>query len=208
MFLHKQKYSLRSLLYDWIPAFAGMTRHRAVVLILFVFLLYVPTSFATNGTLDLEVAHYQGAIPKNGVAIPFLKLKLSAIHEDVIVEEIQIRRQGLSSYQDFGRVWASINYRKRSYNTSFLHNDLATIKFRKPLLIAKDETIPVTIYANMRGNLGIGKTSHFFLEKINTTAQAKIYSYKTEQLRSLAKKATKKNFRVQCKNQRCVKMEL
>lgn len=172
------------------------------------FLLLLSPVFAAVGDLQVGIRSYDGYIPKNAVGIPFLTLQLSAEDEDALVSGVTIRRNGLSSYTDLERVWAMVDG-KRSYNTRVLFNDLAIVRFRKPMTIAAGENKEVIVYGNMN-SLGRGRTVYFSVEDIDSTAQ-NIYMYS---LRSQAKTeeaafstTSRKKFRIECVDQKCRKIQ-
>lgn len=137
------------------------------------------------------------AIPKNGVRIPFLKVKISAIDENVLISGFRITRQGLSSFSDFGRIWAETEDDFKSFKRKLNTDDFVEIPFRKSIKIQKGQNQIFKIYANLNVE-GSGKTMALSLDGVLTPNF--IETIKTEiEPTTIVKKQSK----IYCKNQKC-----
>ena len=114
-------------------------------------LIFSPTGGeAYQGDQVLNVIQESKSMPLgiNSIStLPYLKLFLPAEGGNVLVTELKIRRSGHSAYTDFERVWVSFDG-KRSQISRILHDDTVSIKFKKPVLLEREETKVMQFYAN------------------------------------------------------------
>jgi hypothetical protein len=180
--------------------------------ILLLSLCFALPAFAV-GTLEVSQFAHSGRVPHNGVRIPFITINVTAQNDDVKISEITVRRRGLSEPSDFGRLIAITNNYRRSMNGKIDNDDLARLRFRKPLLVQKDKTEKITVYGNLNFDTK-GRTLFFTLEDIKSDAEnfflkstPRIFtSSKTRQKKSVFKSQIRNSFRIRCKNRKCVRV--
>ncbi len=154
---------LWGFLYFWYKN--GMNIFRNLLLISFGLVFAFPVM--ASGTLEVSQRSLgRGVLPRNGVSIPFLSLKLQAMGGDVSVSSIDVRRTGLSSSSDIDSVRAWAGY-TRSLRGSVSNDDVARLRFLGPLLIRNGEVREVVITANLDME-NFGRTVGFVLEGIET----------------------------------------
>jgi hypothetical protein len=179
--------------------------------LLFAILFTFPT-FAV-GTLEVSQFAHSGRVPRNGVRIPFITINATAQHDDVKIFEITVRRRGLSEPDDFERLIAITKNYKRSMNGHINNDNLARLRFRKPLLVEKDKTEKITVYGNLNFNVS-GRTLFFTLEEIQSDAESfflkstpRIFTPpKTRQTSFVPQSQAKHAFRIRCRNRKCVRV--
>lgn len=136
-------------------------------------LLAVPVAFsgtAVASDLTLTATQYSGPIPKNSVRTPFLTvLAETKGNYPIEINALTIRRNGLSSSGDFGRMIAIANRSVRSMNGRFNNDDLATLKFRDPVTVFPHHPMRIEILGNTRFE-GIGRTFNITLDSADTSA--------------------------------------
>ncbi|MCF7830968.1 hypothetical protein K9M41_03180 [Candidatus Gracilibacteria bacterium] len=174
-------------------------------LIIILGLFLSSTTFAMG---DLEVSSWQfsGVVPKNGIRIPFLTIQVTARNEEVQISEITVRRNGLSESSDISRLIAITDKFRRSLRTSFNNDDLATLKFRNPLVLTPNETHKITIYGNLNITATSGRTIALSLENITSSAnnisQPSVEeTFQEYQKRTIPKRANR--WRIKCVNRKC-----
>jgi|GEM_PF-1355769 len=153
-----------------------------------------------------------GSLPKNAVRVPFLTVNLQAQDGDVTLNNLVIERTGLSSNDDFGRIWAETSNYRRTNSRQFNNDSLVTLEFRNGLKLRDGETTRVTVYANLEFDGG-GRSARFNLKSIDhngdTTAPV-TNQFRSNTPPSNAEVQTKSRarydrtkFKISCKNQRC-----
>ncbi len=177
-----------------------------LILAFFFGLLAAETSFAKEGILRIGVHQHTGKIPSNGVAIPFLTLKLTAEDARINFSGMDVYRKGLSSANDFERVWAAVD-RTRSYNVAVLPDDKAKIHFKKPIEIQKGKSKILKLYGNLR-KMGKGRSAYFTIGNVYSSASGhRIATRKKKRARDFSKPITKKrrlkSYKIVCENRKC-----
>jgi len=141
--------------------------HNLIFMPILLLFLLNPTALAQSkdDLYEISVKNFGvGNVPQNAVALPLAELKIKA-NEDLELSEILVKRSGLSSWEDFGNIWASTNNYARSTRGRVGINDMAQIKFRHPVKIPKGESENFTIFVNL--NLqGTGRNFNFDIEKL------------------------------------------
>lgn len=126
----------------------------------------IPQSFASTNITAIPL---QRTIPKNGVNVPVLSLVLQTKEKPIQIEEIHIRRTGLSSHSDVEGVRAQTKNR-RSRRTPMLSDDIAKIQMSPSLEIPANTREQIIITANFQFKESY-RTIGFALEKIITTQE-------------------------------------
>jgi len=178
-------------------------------------LLTLIIGFSTTqaATLKTQVVNTNlGTLPRNAVRVPFLTVNLQAQGGDITLNNLVVERSGLSSNNDFGRVWAETSNYKRTSSRRFNNDSLVTLEFKNGLTISEDETSRIVVYANLEFESG-GRSASFSL--ISADHNAEIITPLAPQTRSVTapSKAAiqvkspnlydRIKFRISCKNQRC-----
>jgi len=128
-------------------------------------LLNISTSFAAQLETQTVKLNTQ-AVPQNGVRVPFLQLSLRATDGTIEIKSLTISRTGLSTNEDFGRIWAETNHYRRSTSRQLSNDDQVELEFRTPLQIEAGQTERLTIYANLKFEGG-GRTAALNLVNID-----------------------------------------
>lgn len=156
---------------------------------------------------EMKIDSYQSInqyLPKNGVRIPFLKIKISAIDEDILISGFQLTRKGLSSFSDFGKIWAETEDDFKSFKRKLNTNDFVEIPFRKIIKIPKSQSQTFEIYANLNVE-GNGRTMALSLAGVITPnfITAETASTETEETETEVETEMKKQSKIYCKNRKC-----
>jgi len=167
--------------------------------------------------LEVQATSQAGNLPRNGVRIPLLQINLRAQTESVTVKSVVLSRSGLSSSDDIGRVWIQDEYVRLTRARQFTNDDILTLEFTRPLVIAPHETKRLTVLANLEFSGG-GQTLRVDLQSIeadatlvspNTVRQVPS-SQRVDRRSSAGVKAKRTRFRydrskyrVKCRNSRC-----
>lgn len=109
-----------------------------------------------------------GVVPRNAVALPMLKVELTAL-DDATLESVVLERAGLSTSEDIGRVWGQTDTFRRTNKRQFTNDDQVELTFNTPLNFAKGERQTLTVYANLNFESG-GKT--LFLNLLELKSQS------------------------------------
>ncbi len=118
-----------------------------------------------NNTHKISVENFNfGVVPKNAVRLPIMEINIQA-KEDIELSEIWLRRSGLSTNEDFGRIWAEASSFRTSLRRSVLQDDSVQIKFLRPVRIKKNREENFIIYINLKSQGG-GRTFQFKVENI------------------------------------------
>jgi len=137
-----------------------------------ILLMPVATQAQELGTLHLSVSpSFERKIPRNSVRVPFLTLWAYAKDGDVLISEITIKREGLSSSDDFESVWAENALFQRSSRVNFHQDDTATVSFPGGLLIPANSKEKIFIFANLSSDVGSGRTAYFRLESVKAQSR-------------------------------------
>ncbi len=155
-------------------------------------------------------------LPKNAIRVPFLEVKLWAQGGAVNVKSFTIQRTGLSTNEDFGRVWAEADNFLRSRSRNINNDDLVETSFYRPLHIPNGSSATVTIYANLEFDSGGGRTAAFNLVGLETDADNTQFEDTRSMSQILAKKPIavtqsqntnsrydRTRFRIKCTYGRC-----
>lgn len=157
---------------------------------------------------DLQVSSQKisgNTLPKNGVRVAFLRLKLLNTHENQNIKTLTIGRTGLSNFQDIGRIWAESDSFKRTHSRKLSADDQVELTFRSPLQLQKNIPTEITIYANLNFKQS-GQTVSLNLLNIN---KASTETLKTSTQKRIIPKTTKlapydrSKYRIKCRNSRC-----
>ena len=141
--------------------------------------------FFNGNTLALSAENYElsvqdynhGVVPLNAVRLPLMSVIVQA-KRNISVSEIDLHRSGLSSWDDFGNIWAETDSYISSLRGRLNSDDYARIKFRSPINIAQGASEKFTIYINLELT-NAGNTFNFSLENIRISNQnhAKLSRY-------------------------------
>lgn len=180
--------------------------------IIFSAFLLSGTAFAA-GTLEVTQYAHSGRVPLNGVRVPLITINATAQGGDVQISEVIVRRRGLSAASDFGRLIAITDGYRRSLNAHIDNDDLATLRFRNPLVVEDGTTEKITVYANLDFETN-GRTMFFTLEEIKSDAEEnnllttpRVFTPITETPSGLTVRVKeKKSFRIKCVNRVCQKI--
>ncbi|NTW21946.1 hypothetical protein HGA34_00180 [Candidatus Falkowbacteria bacterium] len=103
------------------------------------------------------------SVPKNGARVPMAKVNLTAANDGAVtVSSLNLKRIGLSSYNQIDKVWAEkdgvIVASKKTINS----NDEASLTFSPALVISAGQTVTIELLAslvNASGNIGLSVVS-------------------------------------------------
>jgi len=174
-------------------------------------LLTISSSFAAQ--LETQIVDLNNrTLPQNAVRVPFIQLNLRAVDGPVEINSLTIQRTGLSTNEDFGRLWAETDNYRRTNSRQLNNDDLVELEFRNPLLVTPGNNERLTVYANLEFEGG-GRTAQLSVVDIDHSgvevmqepeAVAPIVTVK--QLPVVTESRSqydRKNFRISCKNQKC-----
>lgn len=177
-----------------------------------------PTLVAQAAQLQTQVVNLNNrTLPKNGVRIPFIQVNLRAIDGPVEIQSLVVSRTGLSTNEDFGRIWAETDQYKRSTSRRLTNDDQVELEFRTPLIIKPEQTQRLTIYANLEFEAG-GRTAALNLVEINhngvkqsepepaTETEKATPSISLRQVPVFTQSRSqhdRRKFKISCKNQVC-----
>lgn len=108
--------------------------------------------FSTTHAVQLQsqvINITPSTLPKNAVRVPFISVNLKAIDGPVNLRSLTVQRSGLSSNDDFGRIWAESSNYRRTNARNLSNNDQVELNFRTPLTIEANQTTQITVYANL-----------------------------------------------------------
>lgn len=133
----------------------------------FLFLWQIQDTSAARIEIESN-AISQGALPSNGVSIPFLEITLTP-DQSVSLESISIRQTGLSSHQDVKNLrivseWGS------SYRASVMPGGAAQIRFPRGFSIPGNRSTTLTLLANLSTQRG--RTIGFQLEEVHIDGES------------------------------------
>lgn len=129
------------------------------------FVFIASTEAISTDSYDISVENNSlGRVPLNAVRLPLTQITITA-KKDITVSEIHLRRSGLSSWDDFGNIWAETNSYRRSLRGRINSNDDARIRFRTPLSISAGMSEVFTVYINLDLDSS-GNTFSFSLEDV------------------------------------------
>ena len=144
-----------------------------------MFLLFGNELYAISPeSREISVQHYNHrVVPLNAVRLPLMKITVKA-KQDISVSEIELYRSGLSSWDDFGNIWAETDSYRSSLRGHLNSDDYARIKFRSPINISAGNSETFTVYVNLELN-NVGNTFSFSLEDVRIVNQnpAKLSRY-------------------------------
>lgn len=174
-------------------------------------LLSVSSSFAAQ--LETQMVDLNNrTLPKNGVRVPFVQLNLKALDGPIEINSLTVKRSGLSTNEDFGRIWAETDNYRRTNSRTLSSDDLVELEFRNPLVVTPGSNERLTIYANLEFEDG-GKTAQLSVidlkyngaEVIEPSAPTapEVSLKQAPVLTENKSRYDRINFRINCKNQRC-----
>ncbi len=106
-----------------------------------------------NGTLEVTLSAKNplgDTIPKGAQGVVFASLDLTAASDDVVLEDLTVLHEGFGASSDFSGVYAMIDgarvSRKRSIDSQ---SYTSTLRFTKPITIAKGKTITLQIAGDL-----------------------------------------------------------
>lgn len=156
-------------------------------------------------TLDLN----NRTLPLNAIRVPFVQLRLTAQADHIEIKSLTLKRSGLSSFDDFGRIWAETKNDVRTDSRQLSNKDTVVLRFRNPLQIAENQTETLTIYANLKFQ-GSGLTatlSVIDIEHSGETTSTKAEASEEKLSPALNTRAQNQydrtRFRIRCVNQLC-----
>ncbi len=176
-------------------------------MIIFSLLIFAPLTLQAQ-TLKVESNSIQpSVIPKNGVRIPFLSLDLiNENKQSLEVSSLTLKRTGLSSFEDLGRIWAESTSFKRSNSRKLNSDDVVTLNFRTPLNLTQNTKENITIFANInteKSGVTIG-LELLDLKTNKTTPQPTTIQSKIDQsLQQKNNRYDRSKYRIKCRNSRC-----
>lgn len=187
---------------------------KKIIFTLILILLSASTSFAAQ--LETQVVKIGSqTLPKNAVRVPFLQLNLGATGGTIEIKSLTISRTGLSTNEDFGRIWAETDHYRRSTSRQLSNDDQVELEFRTPLLIEAGQTERLTIYANLEFEGG-GRTAALNLVNIDhngsdaetdnnktSTASDNINVKQVPVVTESQSTHDRTQFKISCKNQVC-----
>ena len=160
--------------------------NKILFLALMGFLLLSQAKAQTSDLYEVSIKPiYLGVIPQNAVRVPIMQIDVKA-HSAILLSEIQLSRTGLSSWEDFGNIWAETKSYRRSLRRQLQADDTVTLNFRRPIKIEKDASETFTIYINLELEGG-GKTFQFNVIKIFAEEAKKKDFYKRSKNRRRAR---------------------
>ncbi len=186
-----------------------------LLLLSLTFLLSAPSSFnqAEAAELQTQVINVNnGTLPRNGVRVPFLQVNLRAVGGNVEIKSLNVSRSGLSSSDDFGRIWAQTDSYRRTNSRRLTNNDQVNLSFRSPLVVRPGENERLTVYANLNFSSG-GRTAALNLEGIESNSTEAAVTPRPEvEIKSQPRmpiyttspsRYNRQQFKISCKNQKC-----
>lgn len=108
--------------------------------------------FSITQAASLQIQSYPsnfGSLPKNAVRVPFTTLNLKALEGPITVKSLTVERSGLSSHEDFGRIWAETSNYRRTNSRRLSNDDQVVLEFRNGLYLAENQTTRITVLANL-----------------------------------------------------------
>ena len=174
--------------------------------LVFSLLSFSPQALAAELQVSSQSIN-NGTLPSNAVRVPFLNINLQSTNGSTEIKSLIIQRQGLSSSEDIGRVWAQTSTYRQTNKRQFTNDDQVELSFRTPLVIAEKQPVRVTVYANLNSLSG-GRTVRFNLLDINHNAQslAEPDVQLVPQTPAITRQKTpydRTRFRIKCVNSRC-----
>lgn len=182
-----------------------------------------PASTAQAAELQTQVIPLNNrTLPRNGVRIPFLQINLRAVGGPVEINGLVVGRSGLSTSDDFGRIWAETSNYRRTTSRQLTNDDRVELEFRSPLVVSTNENQRLTVYANLEFEDG-GRTASLNLLSIDhngqmpqveinlrnnltsseTTTQAEPVKMQVPVFTESKSKHDRTQFKIQCHNQVC-----
>lgn len=179
-----------------------------------------PQNNAQAAELETQVIPLNNrTLPRNGVRIPFLQINLRASDGLIEIDGLTIGRSGLSTSDDFGRIWAETNNYRRTTGRQLTNDDRVDLEFRSPLVITPGENQRLTVYANLEFEGG-GQTASLNLIALDhngdqpglnvrisdkqTSPQPSTQTQRQVPVFTESKsRHNRERFKIQCINQKC-----
>lgn len=140
------------------------------------------------GNLDVAL---NAASPANGSSIPyngvvsFGKVDLTAGSNDVTVNTVKMKRQGLGQYTDFSRVYFELNGARVSSRSTVNSDNEAVVTFSPALVVKAGTTTTLDLIAEMAATQSqLGGEHQFASTLVDSTAQTTNGSFTTPLLRT------------------------
>lgn len=92
------------------------------------------------------------SVPQNGTRVPFTRLNLSAGSHAVTVDTLTVKRTGLSTKDDFSKVWVEKDGIRISSQASLNTDDEALVSLSPALTISAGQTVTLEIVASLSGS--------------------------------------------------------
>ncbi len=169
--------------------------------------IFLANTTMASGFLEVSQFSHGGTVPKNGVRIPFLTITATARDADVHVQEVHVRRNGLSEAGDFTHLILITDDSRRSVNGNIDNEDIARLRFRTPYKVPQNETRELTVYGNLRMDFPNGRTVFFTLENLVSDAEnvvpVSLESHPVPQPIKSQFVRKKPWFRLECENRMC-----
>lgn len=179
------------------------------LIITLLILLFTPWQSASAAVLQSQAVSLNNrTLPKNGVRIPFISLNLKALDGSITVKSLTVERSGLSSNEDFGRVWAETTNYRRTQARRLSNDDQAELEFRNGLTIAQDEVVRLYVYANLEFE-GSGLTAQLNLIDLEhdgeTPTQESTTETNADKIRINQRQSAydRSRFRIKCTRGKC-----
>ena len=93
-------------------------------------------------------------VPKNATRLKFLEVEVQTRDCAIFISGLEVRRNGLSSFEDLGRIWAETANFRRSRRTQIQTDDSAQILWRSPILVPRNENFSFSVLGNIDSNSG------------------------------------------------------
>lgn len=109
-----------------------------------------------------------GSIPRNAVRVNFLEIYLKNIgSQSTAIESVTIKRSGLSTNEDFGRLWLETADYRRSFARQLGNDDHVRLEFRIPYALQPNTSAVLNLLGNMEAQ-NSNRTFAFDVVEIRT----------------------------------------
>lgn len=170
-----------------------------------------PVSKTQAAQLQTQIVNVNNrTLPKNAVRVPFIQVSLRAIGGPVEINSLTVVRTGLSTNEDFGRVWAQTDNFRRTNGRQLNNDDQVVLEFRSPLVVNPGTNERLTVYANLEFEGG-GRTAALNLTNIESNASDEptppaapmVEVRQTPVITQSQSRHNRQQFKIRCKNQIC-----
>ncbi len=149
--------------------------------------------FLTFAVFSVSIAHAEiitqvqnttpSSLPKNAVRVKFMDVTLTNTSQTPeSIRSLTLKRAGLSSSEDLGRIWLETSDFRRSFARQLNNDDQVELKFRNPIVLAPDTSAIVSVFANIESESG-NKTIRLDLMGVNdqvSVSETEINNIETE----------------------------